>query len=276
LNGVLKTAKSLAIAAPLLIVGIVFPCSLRAATLTLAAVADTSLFESNPSGDLGGTTLVAGTNQVYSRGRALFRFDTAAIPAGAVISEVQVLLYVTRRPDPDQHGGPVDSDFSLYRLLVSWGEGSGSDPTGSSALPGAATWNDRHFGSTAWATPGGQIGTDFADNPSATTFVSDVGSYVWGSSTELVDDVRSWIDNPATNFGYMLISQSEGSLGSGRRFGATEQPGGLIPPAQLLVTYSVVPEPSLTCLAVLGFAGLVLGRRRQGPSCLRSARMKLH
>lgn len=258
----LKTAELLAIAVPLLIQGIISPCPLRAATLTLAAVADTSLFEGNPSGDLGGTTLLAGTNQTSSRGRALFRFDTAAIPAGAVISEARVLLYVTRRPDPDQHGGPVDSDFSLYRLLVSWGEGSGGNPTGSSALPGAATWNDRHFGSTAWASPGGLLGTDFADNPSATTFVGDVGPYVWGSSAELVADVRSWVASPAANFGYILISQSENSLGSGRRFGATEQPGGLIPPAQLVVTYSIVPEPSLACLAILGFAGAVLTRRR--------------
>ncbi len=238
------------------------PCA-GAATVTLNAVDDTSIYEGNPAGDLGATTLLAGTNQLIQRGRAMFRFDTASIPAGAVISEVQVLLYVTRRPDPDQHGGPVDSDFSLYRMFVSWGEGSGSNATGSVALPGAATWNERFFGSTAWATPGGQIGTDFADTPSATTFVSDVGAYTWASTTELVDDVRSWVENPASNFGFMLVSQSEGMPGSGRRFGSTEQPAGIIPPAQLVVTYTLVPEPSATCLLALGCVGIASVRRRR-------------
>jgi hypothetical protein len=129
------------------------PC-LSAATVTLSAVADTSLFEANPDSDLGGTTLVSGTNQQYSRSRALFRFDLGTLPAGAVVTDAQVSLYVTRRPDPDQHGGPVDSDFSLYRLFVSWGEGSGSNATGSVAMAGDATWNQRHFGTTSWANPG--------------------------------------------------------------------------------------------------------------------------
>jgi hypothetical protein len=243
------------------VVPLAWPCA-RAATVTLEAVSDTSLFESKPDADLGATTLLSGTNQLYSSGRALFRFDTGGIPAGALISDVQVLIHVTRRPDPDQHGGPADSDFSLYRLLVSWGEGTGSDATGSVALPGAATWNERHFGATPWASPGGQIGTDFANNPSATTSVSDVGEYAWGSSSELVDDVRSWIANPASNHGFILISQSENTLGSGRRFGAIEQPGASIPPARLVVTYSPVPEPALPGLVGIGLAGVLLTRRR--------------
>lgn len=241
----------------------IFPIRIPAATLTLETVADTSLFESKPDANLGGTTLVAGTNQLYSRGRAMFRFDVGSLPPGAVISEVVVSLYVTRRPDPDQHGGPMDSDFSLYRLFVSWGEGSGSDATGSVAMPGVATWNERHFGGTAWASPGGQIGTDFANNPSATTSVSDVGAYLWGSSYELIDDVRSWIENPASNHGFMLLSQNEASLGSGRRFGSKEQPGGEIPPARMTVTYSLVPEPSPGLLVMTGLAGLLLTRKRR-------------
>lgn len=238
----------------------------RAAVVTLQAASDTSLFESKPDADLGATSLVSGTNQLFSRGRALFRFDTAGIPAGALVTHVQVLIEVTRRPDPDQHGGPADSDFSLYRMFVSWGEGTGSDATGSVAVPGAATWNERHFGSTPWASPGGQIGTDFANNPSATTSVSDVGDYTWGSSSELVDDVQSWIADPASNHGFILISQSENLLGSGRRFGAIEQPGASIPPARLLVTYTVVPEPALPGLVATGLAGMLLTRRRRADS----------
>ena len=238
------------------------PC-LSAATLALAAVADTSIFEAKPDANLGATTLVAGTNQAYSRSRALFRFDVSSIPAAAVITEVQVALYVTRQPDPDQHGGPVNSDFSLYRMFVSWGEGTGTDNTGSAAMAGDATWNERQFTTNSWATPGGLIGTDFSSTPSATTAIGGVGGYVWGSSTALVADVTFWQANPAANFGLILASQDEAALGSARRFGSKEQPGGTIAPAQLLVTYSLVPEPAASGLWLLGLAGVAAASRRR-------------
>ena len=239
---------------------------LSAATMSLPAVADTSMFEGNPDNDLGGTSLVSGTNQQYSRSRAMFRFNLSALPAGALITEVQISLYVTRIPDPDQHTGPVNSSFSLHRLFVSWGEGTGSNATGSAALSGNATWNQRHFGVSSWASPGALIGADYAEAASATTAVSGVGGYLWGSTNDLVGDVMAWQANPTANFGYILVSNEEASPGSGRRFGSKEQPGGLISPAQLIVTYSVVPEPSVAGLWLLASASLTL-RRARGSSC---------
>lgn len=205
---------------------------------------------------------MSGTNQQFSHSRALIRFDLSALPAGAVVTGVQMSLWVTRRPDPDQHGGPTDSDFSLYRMLVSWGEGTGSNATGSSALAGNATWNERHFGSASWGSPGALIGVDYANSASATKAVGDVGDYVWGSTSGLVDDVKAWQQNPAENFGFILISQSENSLGSGRRFGSKEQPGGSTPPALLIVTYTVVPEPAVAGLATAGMLAVSFMRRR--------------
>jgi len=233
-----------------------------AATLTLQAVADSSLFEGNPDFNLGSTTLVAGMNQEYERARALFLFDLGGIPSGAVVTGVSVSLYVSRRPDPDQHGGPVDSDFSLHRLFVSWGEGSGGNATGSVAMAGDATWNQRHAGAISWANPGGQPGVDYANDPSATTAISGVGGYLWGSTAGLVNDVRAWLADPSSNFGFMLISQSENALGSGRRFGSSEQAGGLVTMPQLMVTYDPVPEPSVAGLWMIAWTGLLLTRKR--------------
>lgn len=231
--------------------------------MTLAAVADTSIFEANPDADLGGTSLVSGMNQKFSRSRAMFRFDLGALPAGVLVTGVEVLLHVSIRPDPDQFSGPVDSDFSLHRLFVSWGEGTGSNATGSAAQPGNATWNQRHFGVSSWANPGGLIGVDYAETPSAFTAVSNVGPYGWGSTTGLVDDVKAWQADPASNFGFILVSQLETARGSGRRFGSREQPGGLISPARLVVTYSVVPEPTAAGLWLLGLTTLALRRVRR-------------
>ena len=237
---------------------------LTAATMTLPVVADTSIFSGKADNNLGGTTLVSGTNQQYSQSRAMFRFDLTTLPAGAVVTDAQVLLTVTTIPDPDQHGGPVNSDFGLHRLFVSWGEGTGSNATGSGAQAGNATWNQRHFGSTGWASPGALIGVDYAETPSATTFVSIRGDYLWGSSAGLVDDVKAWQLDPAANFGFILVSQNEAALGTGRRFGSKEQPGGLISPAQLVVTYTVVPEPAVAGLWFIGLTGLVFLRVRRG------------
>lgn len=234
-----------------------------AATVTLPSIADTSLYENKPDSNLGGTTLVAGTNQLSSKSRALILFDTSMFPAGAVVTAVQVELYVTRQPDPDQHGGPVASDFSLHRMLVNWGEGNGSSNTGSVAVNGDATWNDRFYGQDqSWGNPGGLSGTDYAETSSATTSVGDVGPYVWGSSPELVDDVRAWIANPTSNFGFMLVNGSEGNDGSARRFSSRNQPGGTIPGPKLVVTYNIVPEAGTVLLAVGGACLLLLGRRR--------------
>ncbi len=234
-----------------------------AAQVTLDAVADTSLFENHSDSNLGGTTLVAGTNQQYSRSRAIFRFDLAPLPAGATITAVHVQLTVTRRPDPDQHGGPVDSDFSLFRLLADWGEGNGVEVTGSNAQPGDATWNDRHFGSSSWTAPGGLAGTDYANDPSGTTSVSGVGTYAWGSSSELISDAQSWLDDPSANFGFILISQTEGTSGTGRRFASRDQPGGGIPGPKLMLSYSV-PEPSSLTLAMIALIGFARRRRDKG------------
>lgn len=244
------------------LLGILAPLPLSAVTVTLPAIADTSLFENKPDSDLGGTSLVAGTNQQYSRSRALFRFDVSSLPVGAVITGVQVSLYCFRQPDPDQHGGPVDSNFNLYRMFVAWGEGAGSSATGSTAGPGAATWNERLYGTAGWTSPGGEIGMDFADVPSATASVGGVGNYTW-TSGGLIQDVNGWLADPASNYGYLLASDAETALGSGRRFGSRELPGGATPPPRLLVTFDI-PEPSAPLLALAG-AALFLTRRPDRP-----------
>jgi hypothetical protein len=235
--------------------------SASAATVSFQAVADTSLFENKPDADLGATSLVAGTNQQYSRSRALFRFDLTTLPAEALITDVKIVLYCSKQPDPDQHGGPVESNFSLYRLYLAWGEGTGNSATGSTAVPGAATWNQRMYGGADWTTPGGESGTDFSSTASATTAVGGVGSYTW-HAPELLPDVDFWRANPSSNFGYIMASDAETSLGSARRFGAREQPGGAVPPATLVITYQI-PEPSAAIFIALGTIALSFTRRRQ-------------
>lgn len=234
-----------------------------AASLSLTAVEDTSIFSGHPNGNIGGSTLVSGSNQQSNWiGRAMFRFDLSAIPAGAIIETAEVTMTVTTIPDPMQHGGPQNSDFGLYRLLVSWGEGVGVNVVGlSPAATGDATWFERHFGIDSWAAPGGASGLDYAETASSTAFVTGLGQYTFGSSPFIVEDVQMWLDTPAQNFGFMLISSAESVAGTGRRWASTEISSPTEPAPTLHVTYSLVPEPSVALLAGLGLAGVCWRQR---------------
>ena len=241
----------------------------RADTISLPAVADTSLYQGNPDGNLGATTLVSGTNQKNSVSRALFSFDLSSIPGNAIINEAHVSLAVTKRPDPDQHGGPIPSDFGLYRLLVSWGEGSGTAVTGS-PTNGGATWSARFFPLVSWDYVGGSAGVDYVDSPSSSTLVDDLGIYVFQNTPLLVQDVESWVNSPETNFGFMLISNNESTLGTGRRFASREQATGTFPAPTLTVDY-IVPEPSAGLLAGIALTGLACFLRPASRQVDRSA-----
>src|SRR5437870_9689589 len=123
---------------------------LRADTVVLASVADTTLIESAPDNNLGGALIVnAGTTQTAlppNRNRGLFRFDpTSQISRGSRITRVDFVVEVTGQPKD----GFAPSSFGLHRVLKCWGEGTKAPPDpshpglGAPATAGEATWNSR-------------------------------------------------------------------------------------------------------------------------------------
>ena len=46
--------------------------------------------------------------------------------------------------------------------------------------------------------------TAFAASASASQSVNALGSYSWTSS-QMISDVQNWLDNPATNYGWILL-----------------------------------------------------------------------
>jgi hypothetical protein len=185
-----------------------------AESVSLPAVADTGLREVLPNVSGGadavlraGTTASMSTN---SRARALFLFDPAgAIPPGSIITAAQLTLTVTATTDT------LPRSFDLRRMLAPWSE---SD----------ATWLIRLAPSVPWESPGGLEGVDYSVTASATNMVGNAGAYSWGSTTGVVADVQRWIDNPAKNFGWMLVRPEETTPRTTRVFtsreGATGQP----------------------------------------------------
>lgn len=206
-------------------------------SVTLRPVADTTLFETNPGNNLGLSSLAAGTTRELMRSRALVRFDLSSLPAGAVVNSVRVNFVVVRSPSEAPR-----STFDLRRVLVPWNEGENGgldQATGTPAASGEATWNSR--GPAAWSQPGGRIGVDFAATPSTSVGLTATG-LAFASSAGLVADVQGWQNNPATNFGWALLTQAEATSLTARRFGSREMEGDE-PTLTIDYTAAVTPSP---------------------------------
>jgi hypothetical protein len=68
------------------------------------------------------------------------------------------------------------------------------------------------------------VGFDTLETASASAFVYGTleSPYQFGPSEPMRHDVQSWIDNPSSNFGWLLRSTSEASPKTARRFGSRE------------------------------------------------------
>lgn len=128
--------------------------------------------------------------------RGVIAFDVAsAVPAGAVITEVNLSLYMSQTVTAEQ-------TIVLKRLLADWGEGT-SDTFGgfgAPSTPNDATWLHRFYPDVFWSSPGG----DFSSTVSASQSVANIGWYTWNSTPQLIADVQSWLDDPSNNFGWLV------------------------------------------------------------------------
>jgi hypothetical protein len=181
-----------------------------AASVTLQSAKDAEMREFNGVGNFGlEATMVSGClgdNVGNEKRRAVFSFDlaAAAIPANATITSAFVELTVTKTPQP-----PASSVFGLRRLLRNWNQT-------------AVSWNFAMFPGSPWELPGAAGAADSITASSSSVLVSGTGKYVFASTTELIADVRAWLDNPSSNFGWLLQSDDENTPRTARHFGTRE------------------------------------------------------
>jgi len=148
--------------------------------------------------------------------RALLAFDILnEFPAGAVIDSVELTMHVSKERTSASRA------TSLHRVTANWGEGT-SDSGGAGGGGGAASINDatwvyRLFNTVTWTTPGG----DFTAGASATTNITTLGFYTW-KSAQMTSDVQGWLDTPANNFGWILLGDESGTVGTAKRLDSRE------------------------------------------------------
>jgi hypothetical protein len=255
------------------IVLMALPCTMRADSVAIIASKDTAIYESpmnNLSGG-GAAGIYVGATGAGAKRRGLLAFGIASsVPAGSTITDVQLRLYLG-----SASGSSVT--IGLHKLSKDWGEGTAgsSSPAvsgggmGFTASAGDATWADAKAGSVPWSNLGAT--GDFAPVASASTAVSGPVDtpYIWASTTQMVSDVQSWLDTPATNFGWALVNVNEGTSGTAKAFysrSATQNSSNvansLDPTWRPTLTVTYVPEPAAGGFFLITSLLAYLHRRR--------------
>jgi hypothetical protein len=203
-------------------------------------IKDNTLYEFVPAdGDRSnalGNHFFAGETGMGEFRRGLLAFDIAGnIPAGSTILGVTLSLNVSRTGLDDAR------IIELHKLLADWGEGTsvapGEEGTGAPATANDATWRHRFFDTIFWTTEGG----DFSGTISASQSVGPVGVYMW-SSSQMRADVQSWLDDPASNFGWLVLGD-ESEILTAKRFDTRESAS---PPVLTIQYRPAGPRPTPT------------------------------
>jgi hypothetical protein len=206
-------------------------------TISITPSKDNTLYEYDPAdGDTSnalGFHLFAGKTAMGELRRGVVAFDIAgSIPAGSTITGVTLSMNMSRTPISIAY--PVE----LHKVLADWGEGtsqaSGEEGDGAPATPNDATWRHRFFDTIFWAMQGG----DFSGTVSASQSVGPIGQYIWNSA-QMIADVQSWLDNPASNFGWLVLGDEKPTL-TAKRFDTRESAS---PPMLTIEFIRALPTP---------------------------------
>ncbi len=231
------------------VIGLLLPGSAwaqcPAGTVAITADRDNTLYE-DAAGALSngaGNWLFAGrTNQGSDEiRRGLVHFDVAgSVGSGSTIVNATLQLFLSQPNSSGVH------TIELHTATSDWGEGTSQagmgEGGGAAATTNDATWLNTFFNTGTWATAGG----DFNATVVADTVVNGAsgGTYLWQSAAT-AGDAQVWLDNPSTNFGWVLTGD-ETSGGTALRF-ATRENTGIEPMLCLEIC------PSASCVFADGF-----------------------
>src|SRR6266850_5606288 len=213
--------------------------SANAAIINITPSKDNTLYEYDPAeGDHSngaGFHFFAGENGMGELRRGVLAFDVGGtIPVGSTITAVSLTMNMSMTPTGAR-------TVELHKLLADWGEGTSHAPMGEGdgapATPNDATWRHRFFDSVFWTAQDG----DFSATVSASQSVGATGHYTW-SSAQMVADVQSWLDNPASNSGWLVLGD-ETTIATAKRFDTRESASPPMLTIEFMRAPRVAPSP---------------------------------
>jgi hypothetical protein len=198
-------------------------CTITATPTTTTAVADTTARQGSAASNFGALTTMNVSSGSAVNQRIYLKFDLAgcspAIPASAVVRLATLRLYMTAVP-------AACRVLDLFRVTSAWGETT-------------LTWNNQPFGTTINNPPtGSRTGTFSVGTPVGCQNQS-AGTYVTGGT--VTGDVAGFVAGTATNFGWMIRDDTEGSATTRTATFAAKELATVAQEPQLVVTYVTVP-----------------------------------
>ena len=116
---------------------------------------------------------------------ALLQWDVSSIPSGQLVSSASISLSVS---------DPSIQTYELYEMKRDWSESS-------------ATWNQYRTGFN-WTAPGSSGSMDRNTAVLGTIIATNVGEHIISLNTSGLALVQSWINQPETNKGIIIVNSS--------------------------------------------------------------------
>ncbi|MEO8273096.1 MAG: DNRLRE domain-containing protein [Chloroflexota bacterium] len=198
-------------------------CTITATPATSTAVIDASVRQGSATSNFGtATTNNVATGSGANR-RLYIRFDLSTcspvIPTTATVRLATLRLYVTARPSTCR-------TIDLFRVTSTWTESG-------------LTWNNQPFGTAINNPASGSAADTFGIGTPGGCENRSTGTYTVGVNPTA--DVAAFVAGTATNFGWMLRDDIEGSATTVTETFSAKNRNTVAQAPQLIVTYVTVP-----------------------------------
>lgn len=198
-------------------------CTITATPATTTAVTDTTARQGTPTTNFGALTTLTVSSGNGVNQRVYLRFNltvcSPAIPATAIVRLATLRLYMTAVP-------AACRVLDLFPVTAAWVETT-------------LTWNNQPFGTALNNPPTASRTGTFSVGTPAGCQNQAAGAYVTGGA--VTSDVARFVAGTATNFGWMIRDDAEGSATTRTATFSAKELGTVAQKPQLVITYVTVP-----------------------------------
>lgn len=198
-------------------------CVITATTAATTAAIDASVRQGSATSNFGTQTTNNVASQSGQNRRLYIRFDlslcTPAIPSTATVRLATIRMYATGLP-------ATCRTVDVFRVTATWTEAG-------------ITWNNQPFGTAINNPASGSASDTFAIGTPVGCQNATVNTFIVGAIA--TSDVAAFVAGTATNYGWMLRDDVEGSASALTSTFSAKNLGTASQAPQLVITYVTVP-----------------------------------